>query len=261
MNSFSISKLKNNLQIQYKKLDEKIKLLPKGKLLCSRNGKYFKYYKSNGKNPIYINKKNHTLAEKLAIKQYYTLQLSVLSHKIKLINDYEAAINFYNASSEHLLSEISGFSPLIQSYFKNESSKLTEWNSELFEHNNSHPEHLIHKTLHGEFVRSKSEVIIANALYSKNIPYRYECCINFGNIAIFPDFTILHPKTLECTYWEHFGMMDNSSYRENVFHKLNTYCNYGIYPSVNLITTFETLTHPMDSEKIQQIIEENFCLY
>ena len=40
--------------------------------------------------------------------------------------------------------------------------------------NPSHPENLIHKTMQGHLVRSKSEVIIANTLYMNQIPYRYE---------------------------------------------------------------------------------------
>ena len=37
-----------------------------------------------------------------------------------------------------------------------------------------HPEHLTHRTAYGEYVRSKGEVVIANALYSFGIPFHTE---------------------------------------------------------------------------------------
>ena len=55
-------------------------------------------------------------------------------------------------------------------------SKINAWRNEQYEINRSHPETLIHPTDRGEFVRSKSEEIIANYLFSKSdvIDYKYE---------------------------------------------------------------------------------------
>ena len=126
--------------------------------------------------------------------------------------------------------------------------------------NPSHPENLIHKTMQGHLVRSKSEVIIANTLYTNQIPYRYENQLEVKGVILYPDFTILHPKTNNLCYWEHFGMMENETYRENAYNKLKLYGQNGIIPSINLITTFETKSHPIDSGKIQQIVKEKFVL-
>ena len=127
-----------------------------------------------------------------------------------------------------------------------------------YEKNQSHPEHLLHKSLSGEKLRSKSEVIIANALYMNHIPYRYECELTFGDVSLHPDFTILHPVTFEIFYWEHFGMMDVPAYRESTYQKLRLYGEHHIYPGDRLITTYESETSPLDSEKIQKIIAQNF---
>lgn len=110
----------------------------------------------------------------------------------------------------------------------------------------------------GHNVRSKSEVIIANALFMNKIPYRYECGLRFEELVFYPDFTICHPQTLEIKYWEHFGMMNNPAYCENAFNKLKVYGNHGIIPSINLITTYETQKNPINSEQIQQIIFDYF---
>lgn len=44
----------------------------------------------------------------------------------------------------------------------------------------------------GERMRSKSEVLIANALYKRGIPYKYECPVLLpSGIMKYPDFTVL----------------------------------------------------------------------
>lgn len=72
----------------------------------------------------------------------------------------------------------------------------------------------IHETLSGDFVRSKSEVIVANILYQSGIPFTYEApLIAPDGSRRSPDFTIeWRGKTY---YWEHLGMLDMEDYRQN----------------------------------------------
>ena len=44
--------------------------MPKGKLICAKNGAYIKWYKSDGHNITYIPKRNRELAERLAYKRF-----------------------------------------------------------------------------------------------------------------------------------------------------------------------------------------------
>ena len=79
-------------------------------------------------------------------------------------------------------------------------------------------------TERGEWVRSKSEKIIADKLYSLGIPYRYECpVILSGNVKVYPDFTILKMPEKEEVYLEHLGMMDDLNYINNLLYKISTY--------------------------------------
>ena len=121
-----------------------------------------------------------------------------------------------------------------------------------------YPEYKIHKTCTGEMVRSKSEAFIYTCLCNHKIPFRYECALPLGTRTIYPDFTIRHPNTGETYYWEHFGMMDESYYYQKTFPKLQLYASYGIIPSINLITTYETKKHPLSSEVIVKTIEHHF---
>lgn len=157
-----------------------------------------------------------------------------------------------------LLSESSPYRELLSSFFHTFSNELQMWIDANFQTNLSHPDHLIHKTLSNHMVRSKSEVIIANSLFTHKIPYRYECALDLDDLIFYPDFTILHPSTKKIFYWEHFGMMDNCTYRENAFHKLQIYGEHDIIPTINLLTTFETQKHPLDSSQVDFLIERYF---
>lgn len=96
------------------------------------------------------------------------------------------------------------------------------------------------------------------ALFTAKIPHRYECELRLGHTIIYPDFTLRHPRTGKVYYWEHFGLMDNPAYCKKMANKLELYANNGIIPSINLITTYETVKQPLSPETINQIIETYF---
>lgn len=96
------------------------------------------------------------------------------------------------------------------------------------------------------------------ALYVNRIPFRYEARLLLNDVPLFPDFTILHPVTKQLYYWEHFGMMDNEKYAGNSCSKLALYTSNNIIPSIHLITTYETRTHPLSSDLVDEIIHYYF---
>ena len=111
----------------------------------------------------------------------------------------------------------------------------------------------------GERVRSKSEILIANALKKHHIPYRYEYPLGLkGDITLHPDFTVLNVKKRQELYWEHFGRMDDEKYARGAANKMKTYIENGIIPNIDLITTYETKEHPLDYETIEKVIKEYF---
>lgn len=127
-----------------------------------------------------------------------------------------------------------------------------------YQKNPNYPEQLIHKSISGNLVRSKSEAFIDMVLHINKIPFRYECALQLGEITIFPDFTIRHPVTGETYYWEHFGLMDQASYIQKTFSKLELYASHGIIPSVNLLTTYETKENPLSMDMIEKIVHHYF---
>ena len=109
----------------------------------------------------------------------------------------------------------------------------------------------IHKTLSGDLVRSKSEVIVANILYESGIPFVYEEYLSApdGSRRL-PDFTVEWEG--KAYYWEHLGMLDVEDYRQKWELKKAWYETH--FPG-QLITTQETSTL---SQETKQIIASTF---
>lgn len=245
------------LDKQISSIKEQLKLLPPGKLVCSQNGEYQKWYQSDGHKKIYIPKANKQLAEQLARKKYLSLLLEDLKNEKKAIQFYLRHSSFHG-KCERLLTDDSEYKNLLTPYFSPLSEELSTWSKTEYESNPNYQEQLVHKGSSGIFVRSKSESMIDMVLYIHKIPFRYECALTLGETTLYPDFTIRHPKTGEIFYWEHFGLMDNPTYSKNAYAKLQLYTNHGIIPSIHLITTYETKEHPLTAENIEKIVKNYF---
>ncbi len=83
----------------------------------------------------------------------------------------------------------------------------------------------------GEFMISKSEVIIADQLFYQQVPYTYEQPIcDARGITIHPDFTIENRELGVVFYWEHLGMLAHDGYRKKWEMKKEWYAHNGIVP-------------------------------
>ena len=110
-------------------------------------------------------------------------------------------------------------------------------------------------TDNGERVRSKSEILIANALKKLGVPYRYEAQIHLNGYGmIHPDFTVLNVRLRKEMYWEHLGMVDNASYLEEAFHRIDMYEKNGIFPGDKLILSHESLKYPMNTKSVEKLV-------
>jgi exodeoxyribonuclease V alpha subunit len=151
-------------------------------------------------------------------------------------------------------------SPLL-SLRRPENSQINLINSSLFwfrptppELQNMHEwyeEGKIHKSLANIMMRSKSEVIIANILLDRNIPFKYEIPLYaIDGTFYLPDFTI----TIRGTewYWEHLGMLSVPTYKKHWEKKKAWYEKNGF--SERLITTSES--EGFDSTKVINLLKD-----
>lgn len=248
---------KREISKEILEFQEQVNLLPGEKLVCIQNGKYEKWFHSQNGKRSYIPKSNQPLAEQLALKTYLSCHIEDLKDEQNALDSYFKHYNPEQLRTNKLLLK-PAYQKLLANYFRPLSQELYEWSQEPYERNPKYPEGLIHKSISGNILRSKSEAMIDMLLYQSKIPFRYECPLTLNNILLYPDFTIRHPHTGETYYWEHFGMMDSPLYHQNYLKKMRIYLENDIFPDINLITTFETGKNPLTAEKVQEKINNCF---
>lgn len=114
-------------------------------------------------------------------------------------------------------------------------------------------------TLNRENVRSKSEVIIADRLKNAGVLYTYEppTMIDEDSLELwYPDFLCLNSRTGKTYYWEHFGILDNSEYRQGFLYKIEMYAEVGIFVGKKLIISMESSEYPLSTEHVDRLIKE-----
>lgn len=101
----------------------------------------------------------------------------------------------------------------------------------------AHPETCIHYAPWGDYVRSKSELLIGCFLKHHHLPFYYEKGLELGSRLIHPDFTFF--KDGKEYYWEHLGLWNDSRYRREWEDRKALYEQYGIYEGDRLFCTRE----------------------
>ena len=86
----------------------------------------------------------------------------------------------------------------------------------------------VYRTDSGDMVRSKQERFVANLLTSEGISFEYERELSsWDGSSRYPDFTLFING--EQYYWEHWGMVDDYSYRQYIAKKIRWYREHGYY--------------------------------
>ncbi|OPY56983.1 MAG: ATP-dependent RecD-like DNA helicase [Pelotomaculum sp. PtaU1.Bin035] len=149
----------------------------------------------------------------LSKEMFYTAVTRSYRHCTILIQeDISPQLRMRRPESSHLIninSSIFNFLPL-----PDELMLLDGW----------YEEGKIHSTLAKYMVRSKSEVIIANMLFERGIPFKYEVPLFAPDGTFYlPDFTITWHG--EDWYWEHLGLIEQEEYRNHWETKRQWYDN------------------------------------
>lgn len=119
-----------------------------------------------------------------------------------------------------------------------------------------YPEGLIHRSMAGFMVRSKSELIIADMLFASGLVFAYEKRLDFGGQQrLYPDFTIRRPDDGKTIYWEHFGLTADPDYLYRMEQKLSLYQKNGVTLWDNLICTFDKPDGSFSSAEVNTVIQ------
>lgn len=170
------------LENKIQQIKQQLTQYPVGDLICIRNGKYTKNIHVRNNKKTYIPKKNTVFTKELAEKKYLTAYLQDLLTEHKAIRSFLRYYQHYTSKVEQLMNK-PAYRELIAAYLKPLSSELAEWASEPYIKNETYPEQLRHSCLSGHNVRSKSEALIDQALFVHQIPFRYECALNWEKYA------------------------------------------------------------------------------
>ena len=263
--------IENNLKKEKKELEaiakatkQRLKSAPQGHLRIADRGRSAEYYykseeDSGSSNGRYLKRSEMDLVRRISQRDYYIHILKNVEDRIRAIDIFLDKYEKTNLSRVYQKTNIYR-RKMICPFVIPDDEYVRLWQKFEYKkkHFNSDTPEII--TERGERVRSKSEKIIADKLNLLGIPYRYECpLILEGNIEMYPDFTILNVLTREEVYLEHFGLMDDINYVENMMFKLNTYERNGIYLGVNLFITHETSKIPLNTRTLDGLIRKLFC--
>lgn len=220
----------------------------------------------------YMPREEDAFARRLVQKDYDERTLEKAKQELRLIQQFQTALQKKSTDTA-----FAALDPIRQTLVT--PATLTDeqyaelWQNQSYRKNKRHEENQQLTTDRGELVRSKSEVIIANALSASKVPYRYEfplvierqgegggknsaSFINEEFCEFHPDFYCLNVRTRQEYAWEHFGMMDDAEYAARAAEKLALYSANGYFPGKNLIITMESKSAPISSLEINRVINE-----
>ena len=242
-----------------KEKEKSLKKAPKGILnVHSSKGRVQYYYKENSadKTRRYMRENEKMLVKELCQKDYDERVLDTAQKELKVLD--KLCKIYRNKVCEEVFETLNVYRQKFVAPLRIPDKEFIEkWESESYEKLGFAVDYPEYYTDKGERVRSKSEVLIANALTSLGIPYKYECPLYLNNgFTYHPDFKILKMKNRKIVYWEHFGRMDDPEYVDKVVRKLNAYAQNGIFPGKNLIVTFENSKRPLNLKIINLMIEQ-----
>ena len=236
-----------------------------GTLRVSSGNGYPKYYRrtidpaENKLKNEYIEKKDIEIARQLAQQEYEEKLLKTartLLHKVT-----GKAVDYDDRPLQEVYTDLhEARKQLVSPLVLDDEAYAEEWMKQNFIPGSFSENAIVLYSEKGERVRSKSEKIIADKYYRRDIPYLYERPLDLwdGNrrIALRPDFTLLNKRTRQEFYHEHFGMIDTPEYADNLLKKLELYAANGIFPGDNLLITMESSKHVLNEQNLELIIKQ-----
>ena len=277
-----LEKRLTELKTVLEKMRRSVKTPPPGRLRISQKGNSTEYYhitSPSAPHGKYIPIKQESLARQLAQKDYDSKITALIEEEIRATQHYLKQICSTSSggnprggrapdtgsdSATKLSALYAKYCParqhLVTPLTLTGSQYAAQWQSVSWPRRPFPENSTAYTTIRGELVRSKSEVLIADALARHNIPYRYEFPLELrratGGIAtLHPDFLCLNVRTRTEFYWEHFGSMDDPSYSNNAAGKLRLFAENGILAGRNLIITMETQNEPLSTTVLNQLID------
>lgn len=255
----------NNLKEQkilLGQMQKELAKLPEGTLQRRIRQNRVEYYTRVDGSQLYIPKSQHSLVNDLKRRRVLETAESIAKGNIKAMErllkeyeplDFEKIERSLPQSYRGLEQVRPNFAPGEKIFCGVKGQHFTQSENPFMR------EKLVNSTYFGLKTRSKSEAIIAEALYRAGFSVYYEKRIilydEFGNQkTAYLDFVV--PLTVEYEMgWEHNGLLDDDAYLERNVEKLRLYHLNGIYQPKNLIITADKSGGGLDNEYIECLVQ------
>jgi len=234
----------------------------KGNLQCSRRGDAINYYQVfDDGSKKYLGCKDQQLIVDLANKRHFSKMIDAVERERNQLDRCLKILESGNQVSD--IDEVypslhEGIRRLSGPFSITDDGYVMKWLKKNSYLRNRKQLSGQNRTLKGEYVKSKSEVIIADRLTYYGVPYVYE--ITTAQDAFdemrYPDFFILNKRTRREFFWEHLGKMGDPKYAAVNQVKMEQFTRQGIIPGNNLIVSFECGERPLSTEYVDTIIRQ-----
>lgn len=259
----------------------------------SGKGKNLLYIKDSSGNITYINKSLAERIPKLAQNRYNNEFVDAAKREIKQLKKSIKVLTDENHGTSDIDDVFKNFPEVLKSYItpnplsSEDYARRWQQSNAIVKHRNIHNKDDIHKfkTIRGDYVCSKSEVMIADRLLANGIPYHYEVAFipetevdksspiygEFGDIVgyetpgfdpfdddtLHPDFYVLNKRTGKAYFWEHLGKLNDQKYCHKNLNRLIRMLDAGYAIGEDILITHEDDSNPLKTESIDEIIKKH----
>ena len=205
-------------------LEARLKKAPKGTLrISNKNGNLQFYYRESRSDRCgkYLNAGNEELIARLAQKSNDEQELKAIMTELEAINRYLAM--YPKVSLEEVYGKLHPAKrELVKPSVETEEMFLERWKKKYHTDESFSRGRPEFKTDRGEYVRSKSEVLIANTINRLDRCYVYEPAVILpGMGTVHPDFLAPNPRKRITVFIEHLGMMGEQEYADMAVPQVN----------------------------------------
>ncbi len=250
----------DSLEKMIQKVDRRIQActVPENQKVCVTNHKNgFQYYDVDREGRrTYLRKKNMAMITAVVQRDYDLAVRKALSDMRRCIERFLHQYNV-NAIGDVYNNLCAARKVLVNPVIQTDESFIGEWREANRGGQNGHPENGMYLTEQGEYVRSKTEKILADLFLKYNIPYAYEPQLQLHNgKVVYPDFVLLNVRTRKTIYWEHFGLITDGEYAARAMQKICIYEENGLILGENFLCSMESAVMPFNVSMMEEKVKK-----
>lgn len=229
------------------------------KPIVKRNGHvYYGIHKSGDNKIRYLGNESKAEISLIRESRYLSKSITTIEHDIELIEDFLAKYESISFGNVNMKLPKTYRTDTYRTDIRKKAAKKWKQQAEAYKATFEpfKPEELVHRTVDGTMVRSKSEALIYNFLLEAGYTFVYELPIKGPKRIFYPDFTILSEIDFKTEVRiEHQGMYDKNDYRERSEAREYDYWSNGFLPGRDVYFTFDDNKGGFDIGPILEILK------